>query len=359
MIMVYDVVVIGAGQAGLATAHALQKSGLDFLLLEGSERAVGSWPKYYDSLTLFSPARYSSLPELSFTGDLTRYPTRDEVVDYLERYAHHFAFPIHFNTRVTNIQRQDELFCLRTTHTDYYARAVVVASGAFHQPNIPNFKGLAQFKGQVLHSAAYRSPADVYGQRVAVVGAGNSALQIAYELSATHQVILTSRLPPQFQQQRILGRDIHFWLKWTGLDTGRWGKWLLGKETPVLDQGKYRQAVETGQIRYKPLFEKVTAEGLQWSETILPIDTLLLATGFSHLPNYMNGLNEDDSSIIMQQENGIATTIQGLYFVGMPWQRSHASATLRGVGEDARYVVKHLQRYVKRPQTTLLLQGCC
>ena len=73
----------------------------------------------------------------------------------------------------------------------------------------------------------------------------------------------------------------------------------------------------------------------------------------------MNGLNEDDSSIIMQQENGIATTIQGLYFVGMPWQRSHASATLRGVGEDARYVVKHLQRYLKNPQTTHLLQGCC
>jgi len=280
MMIIYDVVVIGAGQAGLATAHALQKKGLDFLILETSERAVGSWPNYYDSLTLFSPARYSSLPELSFKGDLARYPTRDEVVDYLERYAQHFAFPIQFNTRVTDIKRQDELFCLSTTKADYYARAVVVASGAFHQPNIPNFKGLAQFKGQVLHSAAYRSPADVSGRRVAVVGAGNSALQIAYELSATHDVILTSRVPPLFQQQRILGQDIHFWLKWTGLDTGRLGKWLLGKETPVLDQGKYRQAVETGQILYKSLFDNVTTDGLQWSETILPIDTLLLATGF-------------------------------------------------------------------------------
>ncbi|MDO8416193.1 MAG: NAD(P)/FAD-dependent oxidoreductase [Agitococcus sp.] len=357
--MVYDVVVIGAGQAGLVTAHALQKKGLNFLLLEAGERAVGSWPKYYDSLTLFSPARYSSLPELSFTGDLTRYPTRDEVVDYLERYAQHFAFPIHFNTRVTNIQRQDELFCLRTTHTDYFARAVVVASGPFHQPNIPNFKGLTDFKGQVLHSAAYRSPADVLGQRVAVVGAGNSALQIAYELSAMHEVILTSRQAPLFQKQRVLGQDIHFWLKWTGLDTGRWGKWLLGKETPVLDQGKYRQAVESGRIRYQRIFERLTADGLQWSDSSLPIDTLLLATGFSHLPNYINELIGDGSSDTPQQENGIGTTIQGLYFVGMPWQRSHASATLRGVGDDARYVVKHLQRYLKNPQTTHLLQGCC
>ena len=357
--MVYDVVVIGAGQAGLATAHALQKSGLKFCLLEAGQRAAGSWPQYYDSLTLFSPARYSSLPELPFTGDLARYPTRDEVVDYLEHYAQHFAFPINFNTRVLNIKRQNGLFSLSTTNTEYYARAVVVASGPFHQPNIPNFKGLAEFKGQVLHSSAYRSPADVLGQRVAVVGAGNSALQIADELSATHEVILTSRIPPQFQQQRILGQDIHFWLKWTGLDTGRLGKWLLEKRTPVLDQGKYRQAVETGQILYKPLFEHVTADGLQWPDTILPIDTLLLATGFSHLPNYVNGLKGDNPSIMLQQENGIATAIQGLYFVGMPWQRSHASATLRGAGDDARYVVKHLQRYVKRPKITQLLQGCC
>jgi putative flavoprotein involved in K+ transport len=357
--MMYDVIVVGAGQAGLATAHALQKAGLNFCLLEASTRAAGSWPAYYDSLTLFSPARYSGLPELAFAGDKDRYPTRDEVVDYLEGYAQHFAFPIQFNTRVMDIRQQEQLFCLETTHSTYYARAVVLASGPFNQPNIPNFKGLVDFKGQVLHSSVYHSPQDIQGKRVAVVGAGNSALQIAYELSATHDVILTSRLPPQFQKQRVLGQDIHFWLKWTGLDTGRLGRLLMGKETPVLDQGIYQHALNTGRIQYKPLFTSLTTDSLQWSNETLQIDSMLLATGFKAIPHYIQALLAQHSTTHLWQKQGVAQSIKGLYVVGMPWQRSHASATIRGVGEDARFVVKHLQAYLKHAQPKKILQGCC
>ncbi len=360
--MIYDAMVIGAGQAGLAAAYALQQSGVSFCVLEASDRTVGSWPSYYDSLTLFSPARYSSLLGWAFPGDPERYPSRQEVIDYLDAYARHFAFPIILNTRVSTIEREGEIFAVHTdTGKCWQARTVIVASGSFRQPNIPDFPGLAQFKGKILHSADYHQPSDIEGKRVAIVGAGNSAVQIAYELRHSHEVILTSRTPPKFINQRPLGKDVHFWLSLTGLDTLPLGRWLKSnKAPPVLDQGRYRQALESGQISYKPLFERIDASGLSWSDTTRAIDTILLATGFVHRPPYLDGLDGYDAATAAQHRGGVATHIAGLYFIGVAWQRSHASATLRGVGADAQHIVRQLQHYLARPSAVpKRRQGCC
>lgn len=285
----YDVVVIGAGQAGLATAYALKQSGLRYLVLEATERAAGSWPSYYDSLTLFSPARYSHLPGLPFSGDQDRYPSRGEVITYLEAYAQHFAFPITFNSRVTKIEREGGDFCLVTEKQErFLARAIVVASGPFNQPNIPALNGLTEFTGQTLHSSEYRHPADIRGARVAVIGAGNSAVQIAYELCHTHEVLLTSREPPRFLQQRPLGKDLHFWFKYSGIETLPLGHWFNRKSTaPVLDSGFYRNAIHNGQIQYRPMFEGITVDGLRRSDTQKQFDALVFASGFVNQPAYL------------------------------------------------------------------------
>ncbi|MEG2265171.1 MAG: NAD(P)/FAD-dependent oxidoreductase [Acinetobacter sp.] len=359
--MIYDVLVVGAGQAGLATAYSLQQQGLNFRILEAGERASGSWPSYYDSLRLFSPARYSSLPGLVFPGDLKRYPYRDEVVEYLEHYAKFFDFPITFNTRVTTIERHGMIFSIQSGQQRWQARTVVVASGSFNQPNIPDFLGLHQFKGQVLHSSDYHRPTDIKGQRVVVVGAGNSAVQIAYELSQNHDVILTSRQPPYFIQQRPFGKDIHFWLRLSGLDTSSFGtRFLSSRATQVLDTGRYRQALADGHITWKPMFYHLDEHSVCWSDEERSIDTLLLATGFIHQPSYLEGLEGYDAPTAFQQKNGISLYIPGLYFVGTSWQRAHASATLRGVGADARYVVKHLQHYLESSGSLGKLElGCC
>ena len=119
-----DVIVIGAGQAGLAAAHALTQAGLSFKILEAGNRAAGSWPHYYDSLTLFSPARFSSLPELPFAGDPERYPLRDEVISYLENYARHFDFPLVYQARVRQIVREGEGFLLSTEAGQTYLEAI-------------------------------------------------------------------------------------------------------------------------------------------------------------------------------------------------------------------------------------------
>ncbi|OBP16561.1 hypothetical protein A5320_03960 [Rheinheimera sp. SA_1] len=371
-----DVIVIGAGQAGLAAGHALTQAGLSFQILEASDRAAGSWPHYYDSLTLFSPARYSSLPELPFPGDPERYPLRDEVIAYLENYARYFNFPIVYQARVRQVQRDGKDFVVSTdSGQSYRARSVIAASGPFNQPNIPAFVGFSEFAGTVLHSSAYRRPSDVSGRRVAVVGSGNSAVQIADELAQTHQVILTARQPPRFIAQRPFGLDLHFWLTRSGLDKLPLGDWFNFQPTaPVLDHGKYRQAFASGQtfesgqanskLSYRPLFDRITATGLQWRDQLEAIDTLILATGFINSPAYLDGLDGLDASRAAKQRGGTALYVPGLYFVGTAWQRSNASATLRGVGPDATHVVRKLQRYLRTGSASRFglrqfLPACC
>jgi len=257
----------------------------------------------------------------------------------------------------------------------YRARCVIAASGPFNQPNIPAFAGFSEFTGTVLHSSAYRRPSDVTGRRVAVVGSGNSAVQIADELAQTHQVILTARQPPRFIAQRPLGLDLHFWLTRSGLDKLPLGDWLNWAPTaPVLDHGKYRQAFASGQafesgqpnanLRYRPLFDRITATGLQWRDQAEPVDTLILATGFINSPAYLDGLDGLDANRAAKQRGGTALDVPGLFFVGTAWQRSNASATLRGVGSDAAHVVTKLQRYLRsgtvaRFGLRQFLPACC
>ncbi len=342
--MTYDVIVIGAGQAGLATAHALKDTGMNYLIVEAGHQACGSWASYYDSLQLFSPAKYSSLPGLAFPGDPHRYPLRDEVVAYLSGYAKHFNFPIRYNTRIEKIERSGTDFILHPSQGESLStKNVVVASGPFNQPNIPNFKGLSDFKGQVLHTSAYKGPSDIKGRRVAVIGAGNSAVQIAYELSAHKQVVLISRRDPRFRMQRMLGIDVHAWLTYSGLDRLPIGQWLNWEATiPVIDQGKYQAAIKSGQLPLHPMFDAITPQGLKWADKERPFDSLLLATGFKSAPEFLEGLDGLDRLSATRQSGGISKEIPGLYFVGRSWQRSHASATLRGVGNDAKYVIKKL-----------------
>src|SRR5687768_5463729 len=134
----FDALVIGAGQAGLATGYHLKQAGLRFAILEAGLQPGGSWPRYYDSLTLFSPARYSGLPGLPFPGNPDRYPVRDEVAAYLRQYAEHFELPILTDSEVQRIEPADTVFRLRTANAvEYRSRTLISASGSFYTPNLP------------------------------------------------------------------------------------------------------------------------------------------------------------------------------------------------------------------------------
>src|SRR4051794_3647975 len=175
----YDVLVLGGGQAGLAAGYYLQRAGLSFAILEGTSDVGGSWPHYYDSLRLFSPAGRSSLPGMPFPGKPHDYPTRDEVVAYVRHYARHFALPIVTDARVVRAERTAPGFRISTSSgTIYHARSIIAATGAFHRPYLPSLPGQDAFAGRLLHAATYRNPTSFEGLRVLVVGAGNSAIQI-------------------------------------------------------------------------------------------------------------------------------------------------------------------------------------
>ena len=342
------VVVIAAGHAGLAAGRALQKEGADFLLLEQGACAAGAWPLYYDSLTLFSPARYSSLPDFPFPGDPDDYPRRDDVVAYLKAYARRFDLPIGYHMRVTSVTpRADGRFtiiCQGQGAID--AGAVIVATGAFEAPYIPSIEGLGAFSGAVVHSSAYRSPGPLAEQRVVVVGSANSAVQIAVELAGVADVTLAVRKPVRYAPQRLIGRDVHFWFQLLGVD--RVG-FLSDQGTPVLDDGRYRAALSAGQPAQRKMFTSMWRDGVVWSDGKRErVDTVLFATGFRpHAPFLPSKLAFTNNGRLAQKD-GVSTRVQGLYYLGQPGLRSFASATLRGVGVDAAHIAPRAARWSRR-----------
>jgi putative flavoprotein involved in K+ transport len=354
-----DTLVIGAGQAGLAAGYHLQRAGQSFSILDAATQPGGSWPQYYDSLRLFSPAGFSSLPGLRFPGDPESYPARDEVIAYLRDYANHFHLPIVTNTRVAHIARENGLFVVQTENGQaFQARSLIAATGSFHRPHLPTIPGQELFGGTILHSYAYQSPMLFHGQRIVVVGAGNSAVQIATELAQVADVSLATRTPVRFVNQRPYGRDVHFWWWLTRLDRrpidSRLAQWLerRAKNTGrrVLDTGVYRAALAAGRPVQQPMFVRFTENGVAWDDGQAElVDTVIFATGYRPNLDYLAPLGALDAEGQVLHQHGISQTVPGLYFVGLSNQRTYGSATLRGVGSDAAVVVRHLTRHLAAP----------
>ncbi|MFF1275289.1 flavin-containing monooxygenase [Streptomyces marokkonensis] len=341
-----DLIVIGAGQSGLATAALAPRHGFGrTLVLETADQAGGSWPRYYDSLTLFSPARYSSLPGLRFPGDGDRYPARDEVVEYLRAYARRLDADIRTSTTVTSVLPRDGVWVVRAdSGAEFTARAVVAATGAFRSPYTPDVPGQDEFAGQSLHAAGYRGPEPFTGRRVVVVGGGNSAVQIAAELGAIAETTLASRRPIGWMRQRPLGRDIHWWLRRTGFDIAPLSRLLEKAPVSVLDDGRYRTALDTHGVERREMFARLTRDGVVWADGAEePVDTIVWATGYRFTHPYLNGSGALDAGGRPRHHGGVAD-VPGLGFAGIEFQRSFSSNTLRGVGRDAAHVLSRLGR---------------
>ena len=348
---VFDALVIGAGQAGLAAGYHLRRAGLSFAILEAAEEPGGSWPGYYESLTLFSPSRYSGLPGMPFPGLPDRYPTRDEVVRYLRGYAEAFGLPVSTGERVLRAERAGAGFRVLTAGGgEHRVRTLISATGSFARPHRPSFPGQEAFRGRILHVAEYRNPGPFRGKRVVVVGAGNSAVQVAYELAAVARTTLATRAPLRFEPQTILGRDVHFWLSVSGLDRLPLGRLFeVSEPGNVVDDGTYAAAVRSGRPDRRPVFSRFTEGGVVWDDgEEEAVDAVVLATGYRPNVGYLGPLGALRPDGRPDQRGGVSRAIPGLYFVGLPFQTSFASATLRGVGPDAEFVVARARRHVAR-----------
>jgi putative flavoprotein involved in K+ transport len=181
----YPTIVIGGGQAGLASAYHLRQAGSRFVVLDDGNEIGESWLRRWDSLRLFTPVRYSSLPGLAFPGDAYALPTKNDVANYFKKYASAFSLPVQLNSRVTSLDSAGRAYEVRTSGSTLTADTVIVATGAYHRPFVPELaRGLHPEIIQV-HSSAYRNPAQLPAGDVLVVGAGNSGAQIAIELNAS------------------------------------------------------------------------------------------------------------------------------------------------------------------------------
>ncbi|WUR58009.1 NAD(P)/FAD-dependent oxidoreductase [Micromonospora chokoriensis] len=353
------VVIVGGGQSGLAAARAALSVGLRPVVLEAGAAPVGSWPDYYDSLTLFSPARYSSLPGVAFDGaDPDRYPARDDVVAYLRRYSASIDAEIRTGARVTAVHpRPGGGYLVHTDSGDDIAAAgVVAASGSFSNPYLPALPGRDTYAGEVRHVAHYRRPEPYTGKRVLVVGAGNSAVQVAYELAPHARVTLATRASIQFMPQRIRGRDLHHWLHVTRADLlPRAVLNRLIRHAAVLDTGVYRDAIDSRLLARREMFTAFTAGGVVWADgTDEPVDSVIFATGYRPHLDYLAPLGALNDGM-PRHVGGVSTTHPGLVYLGLEFQRSFSSNTLRGVGRDAPHVVAALAaeqsgRSRRRPQ---------
>ena len=344
------VVVVGAGQSGLAAARALRELGMPAVILEASDRPAGSWPRYYDSLRLFSPAAYSSMPGMPFPGAPDRYPGRDEVAGYLgalcllarRRDPDQHPRADHPAGRQALHRRHGDGRALR-------ASGIVAASGSFSNPYRPSFEGEEAFAGELSHVADYRNPAPYAGRRVIVVGAGDSAAQVANELAPVATVTLASRHPVRFIPQRLGGQDIHYWLRETGFDTlpAEWLSKITGGSV-VTDSVGFQQTLADGLVDRRPMFTSLDRDKVVWSDGQRePADAIILATGYRPSLGYLRELGalEPDGTPI--HVRGISRTHVGLVYLGLEHQRSFASNTLRGVSDDARAVIAPLVAWIR------------
>ncbi len=343
------VVLIGAGQSGLAAARALQERDVPVVVLEAGDRPAGSWPHYYDSLRLFSPAEFSSMPGLPFPGDPSRYPARDEVVDYLERFAETIPVEIQTATRVLTVREDDGEFAVVTADgRQLRAAGIVAASGSFSNPHRPIFPGQGSFTGELLHVAEYRNPAPYAGMRVVVVGAGDSAAQVANELAPLAEVTVAARHPLRFIPQRIRDHDVHYWLRETGFDSlpAAWLSKLAGGSL-ITDSVGFQQTLADGLVDVRPMFIALDGDEVVWSEHESErVDAIILATGYRPSLSYLRELGALEQSGAPLHVGGVSTTHLGLVYVGLEHQRSFASNTLRGVSADAAAVTAPLAAWI-------------
>jgi putative flavoprotein involved in K+ transport len=337
-----DVAVIGAGQAGLAMGYFLAREVRHFTILEASGSIGAAWRSRWDSLVLFTPRRYDSLPGLPFPGDPDGYPGRDEVISYLERYASTFELPVELNSPVQSVARADGGFVLTLGTRTLEAEQVVVATGPFQVPNVPAFAAdLAPDVAQ-MPSTGYRRASDVPLGTALVVGGGNTGFQIAEELSSTHSVHLAvgSRQTPL--PQRVFGRDVFWWLTKTGLINktvdSRIGRIAQRRETLV---GLSPRAAKRHGVEIKPRVVGASGRTVTFADgSELEVDGVIWATGYRSDFDWMDvPVFGQDGRV--RHRRGV-TDYPGLFFLGLYWQYTRGSALLGWVKDDAEFISEHI-----------------
>ncbi|TVX87060.1 flavin-containing monooxygenase [Paenibacillus agilis] len=370
-----DLIIIGAGQAGLALGARIKEwaPAMSTLILDRHARVGDSWRSRYDSLQLFTPRKYSQLPNLSLPGDPEGFPNRDEMANYMERYAAHYNLPIVGNCNVTAVQlvnqnhtttrliqqpQQEQLnepiaqiqnnySCKGRFHLTIHGfdkplccKQLVLAHGAFSAPAIPEWaqridSSIAQF-----HSSSYLGPEQLSAGNVLVIGGGNSGAQIAVELSRTHQVSFSVRSSIRHLPLRMLGRSTFEWMDALGFlhaPTDSWRARILRRQGDPIFGYELKEALRAEKIQ-------LLSTAMEWDSTsssvvfadgstMSPV-SIVWATGFKQDNDWIKAPNLCNPQGQINYR-GHHTPIPKLFVIGMPWQQARSSALICGAGRDA------------------------
>jgi putative flavoprotein involved in K+ transport len=345
-----ETVIIGGGQAGLAVGYHLARRGRPFVILEAGERIGDSWRKRWDSLRVFTPARYDGLPGWSFPAPAWSYPTKDDVADYLESYATRYRLPVRTGIRVDEFSRERGGYVVTSGLSRYEADNVVVATGGYQSPRIPVFASELDPNIVQLHSSEYRNPAQLREGSVLVVGAGNSGAEIALESSARHPTWLSGR---DTGQEPVRAGGIPdrlftppFWFLLSHVLTlrtpiGRKARDQLSGRGLPLARVRRKDLIRAG-IERVPRVTGVR-EGLPMlaDGAVLDPANVIWCTGF--VPDFgwidLPAFDPDGEPV---HERGVVRSEPGLYFIGRFFLSTGSSSLIGGVGRDARHIARHI-----------------
>ncbi len=347
-----ETVIIGAGQAGLATAYHLRQRGRDCVVLERNPRLGDGWRQQWDSLRLYSPARYDGLPGMPFPGEPWSYPGKDAVADYLEDYAQRQELPVRLGVRVSRLSSDGEGFVLETDTGRLACANVVVATGTFGRtPSVPALAQDLDPSILQLHSSEYRRPGQLRDGAVLVVGASHSGTDIAYETAATRPTTLAGRdcgqIPVRLGSPRMRVVFPVLWFLWRHLLTrrtpvGRKEMGLVRSHGGPMLRVKRADLAERGVVRHEARVEGVR-DGLPVlaDGTVVDVANVVWATGFRQAFDWIDlpVLGQDGWP---RERRGVAEDAPGLFFCGLSFQYSFSSMLLGGCGRDAEHVARQI-----------------
>jgi len=345
-----ETLVVGGGQAGLATAHHLAQRGRQALVLDANARVGDQWRRRWDSMRLFTPARYAALPGRPYPGDPWALPHATEFADFLEQYAGNLDVPVLTGTRARRLSREGDLLAVQTDHGTVLADNVVVATGHDAEASLPPYAAEVAPEVVQLHAADYRNPGQLPDGDVLVVGAGNSGVDIAVELAGTHRTFLSGRHPGEIPWPVAAPATRPL------TATAFWAfRHVLTVRTPMGRRLRPKALAHSGPlIRVKsadvaaagvervPRVEGVTG-GMPRLESgrVLDVAAVVWCTGFRPDTSWIE-LPVFDESGEPRQRRGVVPEEPGLYFVGRLFQYSLSSSMIQGVGHDAAVVAAHI-----------------
>ena len=345
-----EVIIVGAGQSGLATGYFLKRHGIETLLLDGQESPGGAWLKAWDSLKLFSPAQWSSLPGWGLTSS-NIYPTKSELIAYLQAYEARYEFEIIRPARVVAVKKRDSVFEVQTSDNQLFqCRALVSATGTWGNPFIPPYANSSLYEGLQVHSAHYQSPDAFAGKEVLIVGGGNSAAQILAEISQVADTTWVTLTPPTFLPDDVDGRVLfeRATLRWKAQSEGREVTDLPGGLGDVVMIDSVKEARMRGVLHTREPFSKFTRNGVIWASGQEEVfDAVLWCTGFQADLSHLNALNIVDEAGKVDTTGTRSNRIPGLWFVGYGDWCGFASATLIGVQRHAKSTALEIAAYLK------------